>query len=152
MKKTNTYAVKEKSLLCLLCRFLHHLDNEPHISLCVAVSLSDVLRHPAHLVALCNQSLVILIDGKILHIAPRYTIAVHQAHEGKIGLYQFINGHNIALSCITSTCLCPRLMSSTLTTGLGSIATPRAKALASISSPCTLDDVCVAWMGTPPPN
>lgn len=152
MKKTNTYAVREKSLLCLLCRFFHHLDNEPHISLGVAVSLSDVLSHPAHLVALCNQSLVILIYGKILHITATDTISVHQAHEWQIGLYQFIYCHSIALSCITSTCLCPRLMSSTLTTGLGSIATPRAKALASISSPCTLDDVCVAWMGTPPPN
>ena len=78
---------KEKSLLCLLRWLFHHLDNQAHISLGVAVFVCDVLSHPAHLVTIRNQSLVILIDGQILHIAATDTIAVHQAHQWQIGLY-----------------------------------------------------------------
>ena len=89
---------KKEKVYCSLRLLFHHFDNEAHIPLGVAVSLCDVLRHPAHLVAIRNQSLVILIDGQILHITPRYTISVHQAHEWQIGLYQFIYGHSIALS------------------------------------------------------
>lgn len=86
MKKQILCRKKKKSIVSLRWLF-HHFDNEPHISLGVAVFVCDVLRHPSHLVALCNQSLVILIDGQILHIAATDTISVHQAHEGQIGLY-----------------------------------------------------------------
>lgn len=97
MKKQILCRKKKKSIVSLRWLF-HHLDNEAHISLGVAIFVRYVLRHPAHLVAICDQSLVILIYGQILHIAATDTISVHQAHEGKIGLYQFIYGHSIALS------------------------------------------------------
>ena len=140
--------MKKQSLNFLI----HHLDDEPHHALFVAIFLGNHLSNPPHLVPLCHQSLIFVIYGQIMDVCITYPIAMQSSQYGQIIAYQFVYFHNVALSVITWTCRCPSLMSCTLTTGLGSIATPLANALASISSPCTVCAVLVAWIGTPPPN
>lgn len=70
-------------ILCSLYNiFFHHLDNQAHHPLFVAVFLRNNLCNPSHLVALCNQSLVIVVDWQITYVVARYAVLVQPSQYG----------------------------------------------------------------------